>query len=58
MVRYRKPVKRSRNIIDVRNMTPEEARAVITAHDKARKQSKRESALRGFRRPQDWGSEI
>lgn len=58
MVRYRKPVKRSRHIIDVRNLTPDEARAVIAAHDKARKQSLRESALRGFRRPQDWGREI
>lgn len=36
MVRYRKPVERSENLIDLRNLTQEQARALIIARDKAR----------------------
>lgn len=36
MVRYRKPVERSENIIDLRGLTNEQAKAVIAARDKLR----------------------
>lgn len=36
MVRYRKPVERSENLIDLRHLTAEQARALIAARDKAR----------------------
>lgn len=36
MVQYRKPVERSKNIIDLRGLTPEQAKAVIAARDKLR----------------------
>lgn len=40
MVQYRKPVVRSKNIIDLRGLTPEQARAVVAAHEKARLRDK------------------
>lgn len=58
MVRYRKPVERSENIIDLRGLTNEQARAVLAARERRRKQSQREVAMQGFRRPQGYKTEI